>query len=158
MDFASVDHALHTAVEQGVFPGAVVLVKHAGTVCYRKAVGYRSIEPERTPLSEETMASMIARAVHVVVQVARMADGRRRITAIGEVIGHRCGEIPIHPVFELERTGTGPDGAIHGRHLQVASSMMTDRFRAAGVLPSPRRSVAGGGVESGAAAASGEIG
>jgi CubicO group peptidase (beta-lactamase class C family) len=50
MDFSPVDKELETAVEQGVFPGAVVSVTHNGSVVYRKAVGWRSLEPERTPL------------------------------------------------------------------------------------------------------------
>jgi CubicO group peptidase (beta-lactamase class C family) len=72
MSFASVDHALHTAVEQGVFPGAVVLVKHAGTVCYRKAVGYRSLEPERTPLSEETIFDLASLTKPLATTIAIM--------------------------------------------------------------------------------------
>src|SRR6185503_16180139 len=33
-----------------------------------------------TPLAEDTMKTMIARAVHVIVHVARFKDGQRRIT------------------------------------------------------------------------------
>jgi CubicO group peptidase (beta-lactamase class C family) len=55
MDFTLVDQQLATAVEGGVFPGAVVLVNQAGTVLYRRACGWRSLEPERTPLTEETI-------------------------------------------------------------------------------------------------------
>ena len=72
MDFAAVDRALHTAVEQGVFPGAVVLVNQAGTVCYRKAVGYRSLEPERTPLSEETIFDLASLTKPLATTVAIM--------------------------------------------------------------------------------------
>jgi CubicO group peptidase (beta-lactamase class C family) len=53
MDFSLVDQELEAAVERGVFPGAVVLVSRAGTVLYRRAVGWRSLEPARTPLHEE---------------------------------------------------------------------------------------------------------
>ncbi|HKA56635.1 MAG TPA: serine hydrolase domain-containing protein [Candidatus Binatia bacterium] len=55
MDFSAVDQHLTEAVEQGVFPGAVVLVNHAGTVLYRRASGCRRLEPDRRPLSEETV-------------------------------------------------------------------------------------------------------
>lgn len=87
-----------------------------------------------TPLAEGTMATMIARSVHVIVQVARMADGKRRITAIAEVAGNDGGRIAMHPVFTFERTGTTSDGTILGRHQQKDASLMTDRFRAAGVI------------------------
>ncbi|MBI3304388.1 MAG: beta-lactamase family protein, partial [Deltaproteobacteria bacterium] len=55
MDFSAVDREVTGAVEKGVFPGAVVLVNRAGTVLYRRATGWRSLEPTRTPLSEETV-------------------------------------------------------------------------------------------------------
>src|SRR5207247_389031 len=53
--FSAVDQHLTEAVAQGVFPGAVVLVNRAGTVLYRRASGWRSLEPDRRPLSEETV-------------------------------------------------------------------------------------------------------
>jgi len=87
-----------------------------------------------TPLAEQTMATMIARSVHVVVQVARMQDGKRRITAISEVLGNEGTSLPLHQVFGYERTGTTSDGTLLGRHVQHAPSMLTDRFRAAGVI------------------------
>jgi len=55
MDFSTVEMEVNGAVEQGVFPGAVVLVNRGGTVLYRRAVGWRSLEPARTPLPEETV-------------------------------------------------------------------------------------------------------
>jgi pilus assembly protein CpaF len=87
-----------------------------------------------TPLAEQTMATMIARSVHVVVQVARMQDGKRRITHISEVLGNEGTRLPMHTVFQFERTGTTSDGTILGRHTMKAASMLTDRFRAAGVI------------------------
>jgi pilus assembly protein CpaF len=87
-----------------------------------------------TPLTEATMASMIARSVHVIVQVARMQDGKRRITGIAEVLGQDGTRIPIHPVFGFERTGTTSSGTVLGRHVQLAPTMLTDRFRAAAVI------------------------
>ncbi len=96
-----------------------------------------------TPLAEATMAQLIARSVHVVVQVARMQDGKRRITAIGEVLGSDGGRIAVNTLFSFERVGVSSDGSIRGTYKQHGASMMTDRFRAAGVI---------------AGAASGEVG
>lgn len=55
MDFSAVDEVLDGAVRDGAFPGAVVLVKQAGEIVYREAHGFRSLEPERTPLDEDTV-------------------------------------------------------------------------------------------------------
>jgi len=87
-----------------------------------------------TPLAENTMASMISRSVHVVVQVARMQDGKRRITSIAEVAGQSGSNIQMHPVYAFERTGTTSDGTVLGRHVAKASTVLADRFRVAGVI------------------------
>ena len=36
-------------------PGAVILVGHQGKIVYRKAFGYRSLVPQRYPMSEDTI-------------------------------------------------------------------------------------------------------
>jgi pilus assembly protein CpaF len=87
-----------------------------------------------TPLAENTMASMISRSVHVVVQVARMQDGKRRITSIAEVAGQHGATIQMHPVFAFERTGTTSDGTVMGRHVAKAQTVLGERFRVSGAV------------------------
>ena len=72
MDFSAVDVALEEAVREGVFPGAVVLVKHAGEVVYRKAHGYRSLEPEHTPLHEDIVFDLASLTKPLATTVALM--------------------------------------------------------------------------------------
>ncbi|RMH40200.1 MAG: CpaF family protein [Deltaproteobacteria bacterium] len=84
-------------------------------------------------LTEQTMATMIARAVHVVVHLSRMQDGARRITEIAEVVGLAGTEVQLNTVFRYERSGFHSDGRMIGRHVQVADTTLHDRFRAAGL-------------------------
>ena len=72
MDFSAVDVALEEAVREGVFPGAVVLVKHAGGVVYRKAHGYRSVDPEHTPLHEDIVFDLASLTKPLATTVALM--------------------------------------------------------------------------------------
>jgi pilus assembly protein CpaF len=83
-----------------------------------------------TVFSEETMATMISRAIHVVVHVSRMQDGRRRITGISEIIGQTGSVIQMHPVFAFERSGLTSDGSILGRHVQKAATTLAAKLRA----------------------------
>lgn len=53
--FGKVEQALDEAVAHGVFPGAVLLVNKEGQVVYHRAFGHRSLEPEITPMHEETI-------------------------------------------------------------------------------------------------------
>ncbi|HXG53104.1 MAG TPA: serine hydrolase domain-containing protein [candidate division Zixibacteria bacterium] len=55
MSFDSVEAAFQEAVEQGVFPGAVVLVGREDEVVYQQAFGFRSLVPERTPMRIHTI-------------------------------------------------------------------------------------------------------
>jgi serine-type D-Ala-D-Ala carboxypeptidase len=53
--FNRVEKAMEDAVATRVFPGAVLLVNKDGQVVYHRAFGNRSLEPEVTPLSEDTI-------------------------------------------------------------------------------------------------------
>ena len=46
---------MEEAVASRVFPGAVLFVNKEGQVVYHRAFGHRSLEPEVTPLGEETI-------------------------------------------------------------------------------------------------------
>ncbi|MDR3763983.1 MAG: DUF1343 domain-containing protein [Acidobacteriota bacterium] len=50
-----VDHLMEQAVAQGVIPGGVVLVGHDGRVVYRKAFGWRALEPTREAMTADTI-------------------------------------------------------------------------------------------------------
>ncbi len=43
------------AVQQGIFPGASLLVRQAGTVLHRQAYGFQSLEPVRRPATLDTI-------------------------------------------------------------------------------------------------------
>ncbi len=53
--FRGVEKAMEEAVASRVFPGAVLLVNQDGQVVYHRAFGHRSLEPEVTPLHEDTI-------------------------------------------------------------------------------------------------------
>jgi uncharacterized protein YbbC (DUF1343 family) len=53
--FGVVDAILQDAVERRTVPGAVLLVGHNGAVVYRKAFGWRSLEPQRERMTVDTI-------------------------------------------------------------------------------------------------------
>jgi pilus assembly protein CpaF len=89
-------------------------------------------------LAENTMASMIGRAIDVVVQVARMHDGGRRITSIAEVVGVNGPDIQLSTIYRFEQTGLRDD-TILGDHARVGHTRLTERFRQAGLLQESSR-------------------
>jgi len=74
-------------------------------------------------LSDRAMRQQIASAVNLVIQVARLTDGTRRITSISEITGMEGEMITMQELFQFERTGIDPAGKVIGR------------FRTTGIRP-----------------------
>jgi pilus assembly protein CpaF len=74
-------------------------------------------------LSGQAMRQQIASALDLVLQVARMSDGSRRVTSISEITGMEGDIITMQEIFQYERTGVDQHGQVLGR------------FRPTGVRP-----------------------
>ena len=68
-------------------------------------------------LAEKAIRAQISSAVHLIVQIARMSDGSRRVTHITELTGSFTDLISMQDVFLFEREGLGPTGRVKGRFL-----------------------------------------
>jgi len=66
-------------------------------------------------LPNEAVRSQIAGAVNLIVQIARMRDGIRRITYITEVVGMEGEVITTQDLFKFEFEGEDEDGRLFGR-------------------------------------------
>ena len=53
-------------------------------------------------LSDHIIRSQIVSAIDLVIQLERMRDGKRRITAISEVVGVQGEQIELSPIFRFE--------------------------------------------------------
>lgn len=53
--FSSVDAVIEQAVEAHNIPGAVLAIGHNGRLIYRKAYGWRALEPRREPMTLDTV-------------------------------------------------------------------------------------------------------
>ena len=74
-------------------------------------------------LGERAMRQQVAAAIDIVLQVARLSDGSRRITSISEITGMEGETITMQEIFQFERTGVDREGTVVGR------------FRATGIRP-----------------------
>ena len=57
-DFAAEDRLLNAAVADHQIPGAVLVIGHNGQVVYRRCYGMRSLEPNREPMTLDTIFDM----------------------------------------------------------------------------------------------------
>lgn len=66
-------------------------------------------------LSDRAMRQQVASAIDLVVQVARLSDGTRRLTSISEITGMEGETITMQEIFLFERTGVDSSGQVIGR-------------------------------------------
>jgi pilus assembly protein CpaF len=70
-------------------------------------------------LPERAIRAQIAAAVHLIVQIARMSDGSRRVTHITELTGAFSDVISMQDIFLFQKEGLGPKGKVKGRFIST---------------------------------------
>ena len=74
-------------------------------------------------IPERAVRQQIASAVHAVIQIARLADGTRKVITISEITGMDNDAMALQDIFVFERVGIDENGRVRGT------------FRATGVRP-----------------------
>lgn len=77
--FANIDSVARQEIASGGFPGAVILVGRQGKVVYRKAFGFRSVVPQRQPMTEDTIFDLasLTKVVATTTAVMQLVDAGR---------------------------------------------------------------------------------
>jgi pilus assembly protein CpaF len=75
------------------------------------------------PMTVNSIRAQIASAIHLIVQLTRLSDGKRKITSIAEITGMEGDVVQMQEIFRFRRTGTGPANEVLGH------------FEATGVRP-----------------------
>jgi pilus assembly protein CpaF len=84
-------------------------------------------------IPDKAVRQQVASALNLVVQLTRLSDGNRRITAISEITGMEQDVITMQDIYVFERTGLKPDGRVTGM------------FRATGIRPKCAQQLASAG-------------
>ena len=85
-------------------------------------------------IPDKAIRQHVASAVNLVVQMTRLSDGSRKVTAITELTGMEGDVITMQDLFLFERTGLSQDGRVTGR------------FRATGIRPKCADRLAASGI------------
>src|SRR5271157_2349561 len=89
-------------------------------------------------IPERAVRHQVAAAIHAVVQVARMADGSRKVLTISEITGMDGEMITMQDVFVFERTGVDESGKVRGVfHSTGQPPHFAERLATAGCRLSP---------------------
>ena len=59
--------------------------------------------------------AQIASALHVVIQIGRLSDGRRRLLSLSELTGMEGEVVTMQEIFRFRQTGVSPEGQVVGK-------------------------------------------
>jgi pilus assembly protein CpaF len=82
----------------------------------------------------KALRSQIASAITVVLQIARLADGKRKVTSVQEITGMEGEIITMQEIFAFRQTGIAEDGAVNGYFAATGvRPKFTERLRTYGI-------------------------
>ncbi len=85
-------------------------------------------------IPSEFIRRFISSAINVIIQVSRMADGKRRLVSVQEITGMEGNIITMQEIFSFQQTRVDPDGRVRGHFkFHGVRPKFMDRFRAAGI-------------------------
>ena len=87
-----------------------------------------------TNLPNKAMREQISSAIDVIVQIARLSDGTRRMVSITELTGMEGEVIATQEIYRFHRKGISPDGQVIGQFEGTGiRPVFAERLRTAGV-------------------------
>jgi pilus assembly protein CpaF len=85
-------------------------------------------------IPSRVLVQQMSNAIKLVLQVARLQDGSRKIVTIAEVTGVEDDRVKTQDVFTFERTGVNDAGKVQGRFKWTGyTPRLLDRFRMMGI-------------------------
>jgi pilus assembly protein CpaF len=84
-------------------------------------------------IPERAIRQQITSAIHIVIQIARLTDGTRKIMSISEITGMEGDSIWMQDIFTFDRSGIDKAGKVHGVFRATgAKSRFAERLATAG--------------------------
>ncbi len=86
-------------------------------------------------LPDRAVRQQIASAIGIIVQLARLSDGSRRVTSIAEITGMDEDVVSMQDIFTFVRKGIGADGRMVGtfQPSRIRPRFM-ERLRVCGII------------------------
>jgi pilus assembly protein CpaF len=85
-------------------------------------------------IPQRAVRQQIASAVNVIVQVARLSDGHRRLVSVQEITGMEGDVVTMQEIFTFERHGVAEDGTVLGALVPTGvRPQFSERLRLSGI-------------------------
>ncbi len=87
-------------------------------------------------LPVKAIRQQIGSAINILIQVARLSDGTRKVARITEIVGMEGEQLQLQDMFEFTQAGITPEGRVQGQfRFSGLRSRYFDRMVSAGVKP-----------------------
>jgi pilus assembly protein CpaF len=85
-------------------------------------------------LPMRAIREQIAAAIHLVIQIVRLADGSRKVTHVAEITGMEGEVVTMQDLFRYEQRGIDSDGRVVGDFSGTGiRPRFADKFEVAGI-------------------------
>jgi pilus assembly protein CpaF len=85
-------------------------------------------------IPSEFLRRFISSAINVIIQVERLADGKRKLVSLQEITGMEGNVITVQEIFSFRKTMIDPEGNVKGRfQFHGIRPRFTEKFKVAGI-------------------------
>jgi pilus assembly protein CpaF len=86
-------------------------------------------------IPEHALRGWVCSALDLIIQLARLSDGTRKIIAVSEIVGMEGNVITMQDIFVFEKAGINEQGMMVGRHKATGiRPKFAERLKQAGIL------------------------
>ncbi|MFZ5645871.1 MAG: CpaF family protein [Bacillota bacterium] len=82
----------------------------------------------------EVIRKQIASAIDIIIHLARLRDGSRKVMEIAEVVGYRGGEVSISPLYLFQEDGEADDHRVLGTLKKINELTHTVKMKMSGLI------------------------
>jgi pilus assembly protein CpaF len=85
-------------------------------------------------IPSEFLRRFVASALDIIIHIARLSDGRRKLVSLQEITGMEGNVVTLQELFSFKKTGIGEDGEVEGQFkFHGVRPRFTDRLVVAGI-------------------------
>ena len=86
-------------------------------------------------LPVNAIRNYIEKAINIVIQIDRLSDGKRKVTAISEVVGIKDDKVSLKEIFAFKENGLSEQGEVRGEFiLYKRTPKVYDRMKRKGII------------------------
>jgi pilus assembly protein CpaF len=85
-------------------------------------------------IPNEFLKRYVSSAINIIIHIARLADGTRKVTSLQEITGMEGNMITLQEIFSFQQTGIDGEGKVRGRfRIHGVRPKFMEKFKVVGI-------------------------